>query len=136
MFIEQINFTKSELKVVRTERDSLKEIVEQQVSARSSDRKRCRGSSTVSDVSLRYLGITAKCLSKLPAYCAKETSELCSFSSVSIRRWSSWADIITDNGVPSLAFSVARYPGEYLISFGGYYRPSFHNEVNFLKKIV
>lgn len=95
MFKEQLRSIQSELRAVRAERDSLKEIGEQQVSASFSDRKNRKGSCTVSDVSDCYVGLATKFLSELSACCARETSELCSFSTVPIRRWSSRAYIVT-----------------------------------------
>lgn len=136
VFIEQIKSLQSELRAVKAERDSLKTIVEQQVCAPSSDRKRRKGSCTVADVSLRYLGVATKVLSKLSACCSRETSELCPFSTVPMRRWSGRADIVTDFGIPTSSSTVAPYPGDSLLSSGRYYTPSFKNEVDFLGQIV
>lgn len=65
-FIEQNNPLQSELKSVKAERDSLRETVKQQAGAPLSDRIRRNGSSTVSSVSSRYLGVATKALPKLP----------------------------------------------------------------------
>lgn len=72
MFIEHIVTLQNELRAVKAERDGFKTVFEQQAGAPSSNRERCKGSSTVSDVRLCYFGVATRVLSKLPVCCAKK----------------------------------------------------------------
>lgn len=136
MFREQIEPLLSELRALKAEKDGLETIAQHQGSAPSSDRKRRKGSSTDSDVSLCYLGVATKVLSKLLVCCGQDTSVLCPFADPPHHSWLSCRGVVTDFGVPTLGFSVATFPGNSVRSTDKCYTPSLKNDFEFQKHIV
>lgn len=86
VFLDRIRCFQTELRAVKAERKSLETIVTEKSCALSSVMKHSECLYTVSNVSLRYLGVGTKVLSKRSACCTKKTLELCPSSTIRLRR--------------------------------------------------
>lgn len=135
--VANVDMQASEIRTLKAEKESLKNLLLDQDAGCKSDRKRQKNSDVFTGLHLQYVGVASRVLKSIPACCSRETSELCPFDSVRKRRWTRRSEIVSVNGViiPSGSM-VAPFPSDSIVRTGTYYRPSFLNESELLKEMV